>query len=179
MSVDLSLRDDDLDGRHVVGAREGLVENANRTDDLADFLDQALVASVQNVAGVANDQLALSDLFAGLHTAHATLVVVQDLFNVLVEHESTTLDRTHSRETFRNTTKTVDWVDERRVTISSDGVHIQFDFVDSFDSRSFQELVIRVQRNGVTDEIDSIWFQIELAQQLSHGHSRQIVLFLD
>lgn len=172
------MRDDDLDGGHVVGARKRLVEDADSTDDLANLFDEVLIASLVHVRWIANDKLALSDLLTRLNTAHATLVVVEDLIDVLVEHEGTSLDRTHSREAFWDTTETIDGVDERRVTVTADRIHVKLDFIDGFNGGTVEETIIGEQRDSVTNEIDGVGFEFELVQEFSHGHAGEIVLLM-
>ena len=121
-----------------------MVHNTDTSDCLADRLAHVCVFSLEHVAWMADDSLALGDFFTALYSADHSIFIEEYLVNVLVEHESTSVDSAHSGETFWDTTKTVDGVYEWRVSVSTMGVHVELDFINSFNGRSLNEGVISV-----------------------------------
>jgi len=171
LSIHLSLRNDHLERGDILGVGDGVIQDTDASDDLASGLDLLLVTSLQHVRRMANDSFALSGIGAASDTANLATLVINDLLNVLIQHESTTMDGAHSGETFGDTTQTVDGVQEGRVTISAMRVHVQLDLLDALISGSLNETIISVKGNSVTDEIDDIDGKIVLLD-----HSREVIL---
>ena len=124
--------------------RDRVVHDTDTSDCLADRLAHFGVFSLEDVAWVANDSLALGDFFTALYSADLSFVIEEYLIDILVEHESTSVDGAHSGETFWDTTKTVDGVYEWGVSVSTMRVHVELDFVNSFNGRFLDERVIGV-----------------------------------
>lgn len=148
-----------------------MIQDADTSDGFTNFFDFVCLASLKHVAGVADDHLALGSFITTLDTSDLSIIAIDNFIDVLIEHESTTIDGAHSGETFRNTTETIDGIDERRVSVSTVGVHVELDLIDSFNGRSVDEVIISVEGNSVTNEINSVGGEIEFLDQ-----SREIFL---
>jgi len=95
---------------------------------------------------------------------------------IYVKHVSTSINRGFSRETLRNSTKSVNWVDERTFTESSNGIHIKLNFRNHFKSRSLKERVISVQSYSMSQEIKGIILESVFLLELLENHSRLVFL---
>jgi len=114
-TTDLLLRDDDLSALSVVGVRNGVAEDANGTNNLANGSD-----TVREVRGVSDDELAVSNRLsplAGLDTD--SLAALHD--NALdgsVEHVGTTVDGAETSKALRKLTKTIERIEVRTLGIA-------------------------------------------------------------
>ncbi len=161
----MSLGNDELEGRIFGDFSKRMIQDTDTSDGFADLLDLLFLASSEHVAGVTDDHLALGSFVTALDTRNLSRFVIDDFINILVEHESTTIDGAHSGETFGDTTETIDGIDEGRVSVSTVGIHVELDLIDGFNSGSLDEAIISVKSDGVTNEINSVGGEIELLDQ--------------
>jgi len=144
-----------------------MIQDTDTSDGFTNFSDFLFLASLEHVAGVADDHLALGSFVTALDASDLSGFVIDDFIDILVEHESTTIDGAHSGETFGDTTETIDGIDERRVSVSTVGIHVELDLINSFNGRSVDEVIISVEGNSVTNEINGIGGEIEFLDQSS------------
>ena len=163
----MSLRDNELEGRILGQITEGMIQDTDTSDGFTNTSDLLLLASLEHVAGMADDHLALGSFVTTLDTRDLAISVVDDFIDIFVEHESTSINGAHSRETFGDTTKTIDGIDEGRVSVSTVRVHVELNSINSFNGGSLDEGIISVKSNSMTDEIDHIGGEIELLDQSS------------
>lgn len=132
-TVDLVLRDDDLAGVRVIGARNGVLEQADGPNDLA-LLDDThlstlnLLASAE-VAGITNDLLGLDGLTSAADPNELAIRVSDNLVNGLVEHVSSTIDGRKTSERLGQFAETVERVDVGGFAISGHGRGVEDDAV--------------------------------------------------
>jgi len=96
----LLLGKNDLHTGSVMSVRDGMVHDANGSDDFPSFLD---LVQVQDIAGVTDDQRSLS-FFSSASDAHDLASAEEDFINLGVEHVGSTMDSTESTEGLRQTT---------------------------------------------------------------------------
>lgn len=148
-----------------------MVQNANTSDDLLHKLHAVLQSASKCVGRIANYSIALSHALRALHSNDLT-VLEQNLVDISVEHESTTVNGTDSRKSFRDSTQAEDRINERG-GIFSHGVHIELDLSDEFDSGAMKEAVIGIKGNGMANEVNSVFLQSVFLQ---HFLSRSVDL---
>lgn len=68
------------------------------------------------------------------------------------------MDGAVSSEALGNTPKPIDWIEEGVVSISADGVKVELDLADALDCWLFEVVVIVVESDGMTNEINSVLF---------------------
>jgi hypothetical protein len=129
---------------------------------LSNFLHLLPFASVSYVAWTANHHFTLGHTISGLNSAHLTVLVVHNFIDILVQNKSSSVNGAHPGKSFRNASKTVNWIQKGGITISAMGIHIKFNFIDRFNGGSLQEIVIGVQSYGVTNKVNGVVFQTKL-----------------
>ena len=142
LAADLLLRNDDLTRGSVFGVGNGVLQETDAPDDLADLLESS--RNVHHVAGVADDHGGEGSVGSGadsddLPTLH------QDLVSVRPEHVGAPVDGGQSGEAFRNAPEPVDGVQEGRVTVAAHGVGVETDLLDHGPGGTGQELVGEVE----------------------------------
>ena len=135
-----------------------MVQDADASDDLLLQLNSVLQATLDGVGGVTDDQRAVGNTIAVLHSDNLA-IFEQNLVDVGVQHESSTVDSTDPGESFGDATQTVDRVDEGRVSISSHRVGVKLNFADHLDCGQSNEALIGVESNSMTNEVNGVWLQ--------------------
>jgi hypothetical protein len=129
----LVLRDDNLARVRVLGARNRVLEQADRSNDLA-FLNDAHLATFEflaraKVARVTNDLLGLDRLVAAANANELSISISDNLMNGLVEHVSPTIDGRETGERLGKFTKAVERVNVRGFAISRHGGGVKDDAI--------------------------------------------------
>merc|ERR1719265_1987198 len=78
------------------------------------------------------------------------------------------------RETLWQTTQAIDRIDERRLAIARDGIHIQLDLLYCWSTGAIQVLVICVKRHCMPHKIDGVRLKTKLLVDLCHGVALRI-----
>mgnify|MGYP006976780602 CR=1 FL=1 len=146
-----------------------MVHDTDASDDFSNALDLVFVTGFDHITGMTDEHLALGNFISTLDSTNLSVFIEKNLVNILVEHESTSVNGAHSRETFRDTSESIDRVDERRLTVSAMRIHIELNSLDGFNHRSVNEAIISVKGNSVTNEVDSVGTKIELLDQGREG----------
>ena len=133
LAPNLVLRDDDLGTVRIVGARDGVLENANSPDDLA-FLNNADLATFQGLAraevtGVTNDLLGLYCFFTTPYANEFAIGISDNLVDRLVEHVGASVDGTESSKGLWELSKAIQRVDVGRFAITGHGRRVENDAV--------------------------------------------------
>jgi hypothetical protein len=76
---------------------------------------------------------------------------------------------TEARETLRKSTKTINGIEERRVTVLTKRVNVKLDLLQGFLSRSLKIVIIVVESDCMTQEINSVVLKLKLLENISHG----------
>jgi len=173
-TTDLLLRDDDLSALSVVGVGDGVAEDADGADDLA-----SAVHTIGEVRGISDDELALGDgvrLLRGLDTDGVT-VLDDDVVDGGVEHVGTTVDGAETSKALRKLTKTIEWVEVGALGVGIAGkrVEVELHADDRLKSRLLQVVIVEVEADSVTDEVDGVGLKAELGIELTHGHLVQVI----
>lgn len=92
MTVELLCGQDNLHRGGVVGGGNGVIKEADGSDDFASGLESI----VGGVGGVAEDDWGLSGLFTASNSCDLSVGIEEDLIDLLVEHESATMDSAES-----------------------------------------------------------------------------------
>lgn len=172
LSANLRLGDDKLGGIGVVGASEGVLQNADGTENVSNDL-----GLVGEVGGVTKDDLGLGLKLHLLDTGHSGLdanslvTIVLNLVDVGVEHVSAAVDGGQTGETLRKLAKTVERVDVRRLSVSSNRVTVQANALDSLGSLAGcgDVIVGEVKSHGVANEVLCGCLEAELVVNIFHG----------
>merc|ERR1711976_38022 len=101
VTINLFLREDDLRRKSVFGVRDGVVQQANATDDLT-----GLFHLVRYVRGITVDLLALGRLRSGSDTNDLS-AFHDDLVDRLIQHVSAAVDSGKSSEALGKFAQTV------------------------------------------------------------------------
>ena len=132
LPANLVLRDDNLSGVRVIGARDRVLADADGADDLA-FLEHTLLALERlaraEVARVADDLLRLDGLRAAAHADELAIRASHDLVDGLVKHVGTTVDGAQTSERLGQLAKAVEGVDVGRLAVASHGRCVEDDAV--------------------------------------------------
>jgi hypothetical protein len=172
LSANLRLGNDELGGIGVVGTSERVLQNANSSEDVADNL--GLVGEVgrvtENHLGLGLE-LHLLNTSHGRLDAHSLVALILDLVDVGVEHVSTAVDGRQTGETLGKLAKTVERVDVRRLSVSSNRVTVQADSLDGLGSLAGGGDVVvgEVESHGVTNEVLCGGLEAELVIDILHG----------
>lgn len=142
-----------------------MVENADASNNLSDAEKSLLQVALEGIGRVTDDLGALGDLFS-LSDSSNLSVFENDFIDISIEHEGSSVDGTHSGESLWNSSQSVDWIDEWRITVSSVRVHVELDFLDSVNSWLLKEIVVGIESDGVSQEISSVWLKLELLDDL-------------
>lgn len=169
VSAELLLGEDDLAGGGVVGVGDGVVEDADGSDDLAVLPDLVGDAAALDVAGVADDQGRLGLLGAGSDAGDAALGVEEDLIHLGVEHVGAAVDGAQSGEGLGETAQAVDGVEEGGVAVLAQGLHVELDLLDAVDGGLLEVLVVAVEGDGVAEEVDGVVLELVLLEDVLHG----------
>lgn len=163
LSFQLTLGNDDLNRWDVLGVGERVVQDADASDDLLDQLHSVLESTLDGVGRVANDHGAVGNPVSILDTDDLP-VFEEDLVDVGVQHESASVDGADPRESFRDASKTVDGINEWRVSILAHGIGVELDLPDHLDSRELVEALIGVEGNCVADEVNGVGLESEFLE---------------
>ena len=162
----LGSRNDDLDGFTVVRVGDGVVEDADASDQDAGRLDLLR----REVRRVSNDHAGLGHLVACLNSAGFALVVVQDLVNVLVEREGSSVNGTDTGESFGKTTQSVNGVNVGAGSVTRQGIAVGLEILDGGCGGGFHVVLIEFEAHGVGDELVCVGQESKVLVELSHGH---------
>lgn len=176
LATNLGLGDDELDRVAVVGLVDGVVENADGLDEVAD--DLGLVGEVggvcKDLAALGLELHAVTLLAALLHSrtnAGNLAVLVFHLVNVGVEHVCSAVNGRETGETLGQLAQAVQRVDVRRLSVASHGVHVKTDALDTILSHALLLNVVigGVECHAVADEVASGLLEAVLVVDLLHG----------
>lgn len=142
-----------------------MIQDADAANDLFHELDLVLEATAKGVGGIADNGIALGSAL-GTFDSNDLVVFKENLVDISIEHEGSSVDSTNSAETFWNASKTEDRVDEGRRVLSH-RVHIELDLADKFNRRAAQERVVSVEGDCVTNEIHSVLFKVVFFEHFS------------
>lgn len=92
----MSLWNDDLHRRHIIGVGNGMIHDADASDDLPNRLNLPRVSRFKHIRRAADDHLGLADFIARNNCLDLSCFIELDLINVLVEHEGASEDSAHS-----------------------------------------------------------------------------------
>ena len=148
---------DDLDWGEVFGVGDGVIQNADASDDLFGLLNSVVQSAFDSIGWVTDDSLALGDALRAFNSANFA-IFKEDFIDVSVQHEGSSINSADSWEAFRNASQTEDGVDEGW-RVFAHGIHVELDLSDQFDSWTVQKAVIGVQSNCMSNEIDCVFFQ--------------------
>lgn len=172
LSANLRLGNDELGRVGIVGTSKRVLQDTNSSKDVANNL-----SLVGEVGGVTEDHLGLGLELHLLNTSHGRLdanslvAVVLDLVDVGVEHVSSAVDGRQTGETLGKLAKTVERVDVRRLSVSSNRVTVQADSLDSLGSlaRGGDVVVGEVESHGVANKVLCGGLEAELVIDVLHG----------
>ena len=127
--ANLVLGDDDLSTVRVFGARDGVLQEADRPDNLA-LLNHTDLAALRGlarteVARVADDLLRLHGLGAASDADEFALCIRDNLVDAFVEHVGAAVDGTQTREGLRQLAEAVQGVDVRRLAVACHGSGVE------------------------------------------------------
>ena len=74
----------------------------------------------------------------------------KNFVNICIQHISASMDSTESRKSFWKTTKSIDWVQERRIAISSGRLKIKLHFFNCIDCWFEKVIIGEMEGNSVT-----------------------------
>ncbi len=97
LAPDLTRGNNNLQRLGVVRAVHGVVQDANRPDNLARYTCLGL----GEVARISDDNRRTSDFIPGFDSIRLALLVEEDLVDALVEHKGATMDCAQAGETLR------------------------------------------------------------------------------
>lgn len=152
-----------------------VLQDADRLEQVAGNLDLA-----GEVRRVGNDLLSLglelhggrlviAILHGGLDTGDLT-AVVEHLVDIGVQHVGAAVDSGQTSKTLGELTQTVERVDVWRLAISSHGVDVQADAVDSLDHARLGDVVVRgIEGHRVANKVAGVILEAELVINLLHG----------
>ena len=159
-----------------------MVEEANGTDDLtggADFRGG-------EVGGVPDDHGTLGDLklpLSGLHVVDVDLnspsgpiVVKENLLDVGVEHESSSMDGAEPGEALGKPTEAVHGVDVRGLPVSLKGGAVRLKVGKGLDGRLVEVIVVGLQAHCVGDKLVGGVAEPEGGVKLAHGHLGEVLV---
>jgi len=174
LTTDLLLRDDDLSALSIVGIGDRVAEDADGTNDLASGVD-----TVREVRRISNDELALGDGLGVLRRLDTDSLAVlhDDVVDRSIQHVGTTIDGAETSKALRKLTKTVERVQVGAlgIGITRQGVEVELHTNDGLESGLLQVVIVQVQADSVTDEIDGVGLEVKLGVELSHGHLVEVV----
>jgi len=148
-----------------------VVQNADSANNLAD--DACLLQAV-NVRGVADNEGSAGGFLAATNTDGAT-GLEKNLVHRGVKHVSAAVDGAETREGLGEATKTVDGVEEGRVTVLAHRLHVELHLAGSLDGWLLQVRVLDVQGNSVAQEIDGLSLKTEAGVKILHGHRVEVL----
>jgi hypothetical protein len=163
-SLDLTLWQDDLAGVLSVGAWNWVVED---TDDSGDLSDLSYL--IWEVRWISDDELALGNLSLGLDSNDLSVRSVDDLVDRLVKHIGSSVDSGQTGESLWKLSESITWVDERRSSsVLVEGVTVELDLADGFNSWALQVVIIGVESTGMSDEGLGVIIESKLLVELRH-----------
>lgn len=162
LAAELALGQDDLDRWQVLGSGDGVVEDADDPDDLLNELDPVLESALLGIGGIADQSIALGNPLRSLDSNNLA-IFEEHLIDVGVQHECTTVDCADPGESLGDAAQSEDGVDEG-TGVFAHGVHVELDLADEVDGWSVEEVVVGVESDCVTDEVDSVLLQLILGQ---------------
>jgi hypothetical protein len=103
LSLDLILRDDDLDTVGIICTRDRVLEDTDCADDLAVLYDTELPALTAGaeVTRVTNDLFGLDSFGPAAYTDKFTITIGDNLIDRFVEHVSTAINGGEARKCLR------------------------------------------------------------------------------
>lgn len=105
------LWNDDLDGWNVLGAFDRVVDDTDASDYFLKEFDSLFESALESISGIAYDGGAMGSSIRAFDSYDLS-IFEEDLIDVSVEHESASVDCTDPGESFRNTSESIDRVDE-------------------------------------------------------------------
>lgn len=173
LASNLGLGDDQLAGVGVVGTSQGVLQDTDGPQNVANHL-----SLVGEVARVRQDHGGLGlELHLGLDTSHGGLdarelaTLVLDLVDVGVQHVSTAVDGRQTGEALGQLSESVERVDVRGLSVASDRVTVEADTVDGLGGLAggINVTVVEIKSHGVADEVTGTGLEAELFVDLLHG----------
>jgi len=96
-------------------------------------------------------------------------ILEKNLIYICIQHESSTINSADSWESFRDTPQTINWVNERRISISSHWVHIKLNFSYDIDGRKIKKALITVKSYSMSHKINRVFLQSKLFEHQFSG----------
>lgn len=173
LAADLRLGNDELGGVAVVGTSQGVRQDADGADDVADNLGLA-----DEVRGVTKDHLGLGLELHLLNASHGSLdtdglgALVQDLVDVGVEHVGAAIDSRQAGEALGELAETVERVDVGGLAVPGDRVAVEADALDGLGGLALgiDVLISKVESHGMANEVAGGSFKTELVVDLLQSH---------
>ena len=78
------------------------------------------------------------------------------------------MDGAQSTEALWQPSKTVDGIEEGRVSILAKGLYIEINLRDAVNCWLLQEGVFSVESDCMTQEVDSVFFKLVLLEDINH-----------
>lgn len=173
-AADLRLGDNELDGIGVASGGDGVVEDADRLEEVADDLDFAW-----EVAGVADDHagfgreghgLVVAVLHCGGDALDLSCGRVGDLVDVRVKHVCAAVDGGEAGKTLGELAEAVQRVNVGRFAVAGHRVSVEADARDSVFGHAAggDVLVGGVEGHAVADEVAGGGFEAEFVVHIFH-----------
>lgn len=134
-----------------------MVENADGSNNLSNafYVSRLLF----DVGWIHDYKRSSSNFISCFDSDYFTILAKDNFINILVEHVSSTMDSAVPSETFRNSSKTIDGIKEGMISISANRIHVQLDLLNTIDGWFIEILIICVEGDGMTDEVDGVVFK--------------------
>ena len=147
-----------------------MVHNADGANDLASHLG---LAEPGNVGWVADYKRGARRLFTASY-ADGSSRLKKNLVYIRVKHVSTAMDGAKATEGLGKAAKTVDGVEEWRVTVLAHRFHVQNALLACFNGGLLQVAIFDLKGDSVAQEVDRLAVQAERLEELAHGHRVKI-----
>ena len=161
-SGNLILRNDELDRIHIVSVWDGMLKQANCTNNFADTTDFA-----REIRGIPDNNLGFGDFLAGTD-ADGNTVFIDNLIDRFIQHVRAAKDGGESRKALGQLSETVEWINVWRFAITSHGIYVEQDSFHGFAGWFVEIGVVEVQGHSMTDEILCPSFKTKLGINLVH-----------
>mmetsp|Transcript_551 Transcript_551/g.1269 ORF Transcript_551/g.1269 Transcript_551/m.1269 type:complete len:207 (-) Transcript_551:621-1241(-) len=152
LAADLRSRDNDLGRLLVIGVRDGVIEEADASNNLSGRSDGIL----RKVRGISDDHLGLGHFIARLDAVGNTVGILQNLVNVAVQHEGSTVNGAETGEALGQTTETVQGVDVGAGTVASQGVAVALQLLDGGGGGLVEVIIVKLEAHGVGNKLVSV-----------------------
>ena len=154
-----------------------MIHNANGSNNSSNGPNQLFLSSFCAIGGVADNHFAFSYFSLTFNSADFPIFIKEHFIYIGVEHESASVNSAHPGESLGNSTKAVERVDKRRVSVKVDRVHVHFYFFYYIQGWVLHEVVICVECNCVPNKIDCVLSKVKFFENLAKLRFTQIQSF--